>query len=146
MMFSLPRVIAAALAILLIPHLSSGLYVAIVGAAYLLWAPIPPRWTRRRRWVDLRFYSGARADEVPRAVVIGGVEEPVDVLGSWHEELAGARESARRRRFRLRVADASRLDVSRADGQARWLVERELLADLEGSEGQRKAANREGGQ
>src|SRR5207249_9851480 len=38
MLFSLPRVIAAALAIPLIPHLSSGLYVAIVGAAYLLWA------------------------------------------------------------------------------------------------------------
>ncbi len=146
MMFSLPRVIAAALAILLIPNLSSGAYVAIVGAAYLLWTPIPPRWTRRRRWVDLRFYSGARADEVPRAVVIGGEEEPVEVLGSWHEELARARGSVRRRRFRLQASDGSQIEVAREDGQDRWLVQRELLADLEGSERQRKVANREGGQ
>ena len=146
MTFSLPRVIAAALAILLIPHLSSGLYVAVVGAAYLLWAPLPPRWIRRPRWVDLRFYAGARADEVPRAVVIGGEEEPVEVLRSWHEELAGAGGSARRRRFRLQTADGSQLEVAREDGQDRWLVERELLADLEGSGGQRKAANRDGGQ
>src|SRR2546426_4856017 len=111
MMFSLPRVIAAALAILLIPHLSSGLYVAIVGAAYLLWAPIPPRWTRRRRWVDLRFYSGARADEVPRAVVIGGEEKPVEVLGAWNEEIATTR--SRRRRFRLQAEDGSRLEVTK---------------------------------
>lgn len=146
MMFSLPRVIAAALAILLIPNLSSGAYVAIVGAAYLLWTPIPPRWTRRRRWVDLRFYSGARADEVPRAVVIGGEEEPVEVLGSWHEELARARGSVRRRRFRLQASDGTQLEVAREDGQDRWLVQRELLADLEGPERQRKAANRESGQ
>ena len=145
MMFSLPRVIAAALAILLIPHLSSCLYVAVVGAAYLLWAPLPPRWIRRRRWVDL-LYAGARADEVPRAVVIGGDEEPVEVLRSWHEEVAGAGGSARRRRFRLQAADGSQLEVAREDGQDRWLVERELLADLEGSGGQRKAANRDGGQ
>ncbi len=146
MMFSLPRVISAALAILLIPHLSSGVYVAIVGAAYLLWAPVPPRWVRRRRRVDLRFYSGARADEVPRAVVIGGEEEPVDVLGSWREELADGPAPTRRWRFRLRTADGSQLEVAREDGQDRWLVERELLADLGGSEGQRNAASRESGQ
>jgi hypothetical protein len=93
--------------------------------------------------VDLRFYSGARADEVPRAVVIGGEEEPVEVLGSWHEELTGARGSARRRRFRLQASDGWQLEVARDDGQDRWLVQRELLA---GSERQRKAAKREGGQ
>jgi MFS family permease len=145
LMFSLPRVISAALAILLIPQLSSGAYVAIVGAAYLLWAPIPPRWIRRPRWVDLRFYAGARADEVPRAVVIGGDEEPVEVLGSWREQLEDGPATTRRWRFRLRASDGSVVEVARADGQSRWLL-REVPADPEESDGQRNAASRDSGQ
>lgn len=129
MMFSLPRVVSAALAILLIPHLSSGSYVAIVGAAYLLWAPIPPRWVRRPRRVDLRFYAGGRAEEVPRALVIGGEEEPVEVLGSWYEEVRPGSANHRRRRFRLRAADGWSFDVARIDGEARWLVLREIPAE-----------------
>jgi len=129
MMFSLPRVIAAALAILLIPHMSSGGYVAMVGAAYLLWAPIPPRWVRGRRWVDLRFYAGARADEVPRSVVVGGEEEPVEVLASSYESVGLGATENRRRRFQLRAADGSRFEVARADGDRRWLVVREIPAD-----------------
>ena len=141
LMFSLPRVVAAALAILLIPHLSSGVYVAMIGAAYLLWTPIPPRWVRRRRTVNLLFYEGARAEESPRSVVTGGEEEPVEVLGSWREEVADGPTTTRRWRFRLRAADGSELEVVRADGQHGWLVQREVPADAH-----RNAASRDSGQ
>jgi len=144
MMFSLPRVISAALAILLIQHLSSGVYVAIVGAAYLLWAPVPPRWVRRPRWVDLRFYAGARADEVPRAVVIGGEEQPVKALGAWNEQVAITR--SRRQRFQLQAADGSLLEVAKESAQSRWRVLAEVPADLAAEDGQRNAASRDGGQ
>jgi MFS family permease len=126
MCFALPRVVAAALAILLIPNLSSAALVALIGIAYLAWAPIPPRWVRRPRWVDLRFYAGAKADEVPRSMTIGGEEEPVEVVGSWDEELAGRLSRVRQRRFRLRTSDGSRLDVVQSDGEPRWRVQNDL--------------------
>jgi MFS family permease len=127
MCFALPRVIAAALAIVLIPNLSSAALVALIGLAYLAWAPVPSRWVRRPRWVDLRFYAGAKADEVPRAMAIGGEEEPVEVVGSWDEEVVGRRRTlARQRRFRLRTSDGSRLDVVQSDGEQRWRLENDL--------------------
>jgi MFS family permease len=119
--FSLPRVIAAALAVLLIPHLSAGWIVAACGAVYLAWAPLVPAWTGRPRWVGLRFYAGGRPDEVPRSLVVAGDEEPVvQVLGSWNER----RDGVPARRFRLRTADEV-LDVVRPDGEDRWRVERQ---------------------
>jgi hypothetical protein len=122
MCFALPRVIAAALAILLIPRLSSAALVAWIGLAYLAWAPIPTKWVRRPRWVDLRFYAGGKADEVPRSMSVGGEEEPVEVVGSWQEEATG-QDQGRRRRIRLLVPDGTRLDVVQAEGQRRWRVE-----------------------
>jgi MFS family permease len=128
MCFALPRVIAAALAILLIPHLSSATLVAVIGLAYLAWAPIPTWWVRRPRWVDLRFYAGGKAEEVPRAMAVGGEEEPVEPMASWREEVMGGRRAARQRRFRLRTSDGSRLEVVQADGERRWRVEEDLPA------------------
>jgi hypothetical protein len=55
-------------------------------------------------------YAGSRADEVPRAVEMAGVEEPVEVERSWREERSGARLLC----FRLRLPDGSRIEVSRA--------------------------------
>lgn len=123
MAYSLPRVIAAALAIYLIPHLSSRTLVFAIGLAYLAWTPIPPRWVRRPRWVDLRFYAGSKADEIPRAMVVAGEEEPIEVVGSWQEESMRDPGTLRHRRFRLRSADDARFDVVQAEGENRWRMD-----------------------
>jgi MFS family permease len=117
--FSMPRVLAAAVAVLVIPHLSAGWIVAACGALFLAWTPVLPRWATRPQWVGLRFHAGGRADEVPRSVVVAGAEEPVVVLGSWLEDRAGMRV----RRFRLRSVDGV-VDVAAPDGARRWRIER----------------------
>ena len=124
--FSMARVIAAVLAIPLIEHLSTRAIVALIGLAYLAWTPVLPWWVRRRRTVALRFYAGGRADETPRAVVIAGEEEPVELLRSWTEE----RDGERLRRFRLRTVDGEILEVSGTDDLSRWRLERELPAEV----------------
>jgi len=121
--YSMARVLAAALAIVLVPNLSTGWLVGAVGAAYLLWAPVVPWWLGRSRRVGVRFYAGGRADEVPRAILVGGEEERVEVLGSWEEEVGGRRH----RRFRLEDEDGTLLEIVQA-GQDRWRVEREIMA------------------
>ncbi|TMK85781.1 MAG: MFS transporter [Actinobacteria bacterium] len=126
MAFAMPRVIAAALAIPLIPRLSSRLIVALVGLAYLAWTPVPPWWVRRPRWVDLRFYAGARADEVPRSMVIAGDEEPIEVVASSFEEAADGTVPVRTRRLRLRTSDGSILDVAEDQRRGRWRVQSEI--------------------
>ena len=119
--YSMARVAAAVVAVPLIPLLSPGWLLAAVGAVYLLWSPVVPRWTGRPQRVRLRFYSGGRDDEIPRAISFAGEEETVEVERSWTEE----RDGERRRRFRLRLADGSRIEVSGGDG-GRWNLVREL--------------------
>src|SRR5207249_6128147 len=70
--YSMARVLAAAVAIPLIPNVSVAWLLAATGAVSVLWIPVLPWWASRPRWVRLRFYAGGRAEEVPRAVVIGG--------------------------------------------------------------------------
>jgi hypothetical protein len=130
--FSLPRVLAALVAVVAVPHLSTGVIVAIVGLLYLVWTPVLPRWIRRPRWAALRFYAGGKADEVPRAVVIGGEEQPVRVLGSAHEEVVVDGTIVRRRRFRLRAEDGELMEVTGQDGDRRWLLDRDVPADIAG--------------
>jgi predicted MFS family arabinose efflux permease len=115
------RLVAAALAIPMLPGLGVTGSVVVVGIAFLLWAPVLPRWIARRPEIVLRSYAGARADESPRSIVWGGVEEPVEVLGMWHEE----RDGARRLRFRLALADGSVVDVSRPQPDGDWRIDRE---------------------
>jgi hypothetical protein len=128
--FSLPRVLAALVAVVAVPHVSTAAIVAIVGVLYVLWTPVLPRWIRRPRWVALRFYAGGRAEETPRAVVIGGEEEAVEVLASWLEELTVANTVVRRRRFRLRAGDGELMEVTGRDGESRWRLERDVPADI----------------
>ena len=75
--------------------------------------------------IRLRFVEGASAEEWPRAVVWGGVEEPVDVLRSALDE----REGVRVRRFRLSLEDGTVIDVSRDEPDGDWRIDRELLDD-----------------
>jgi MFS family permease len=128
--FSLPRVLAALVAVVAVPHLSSAAIVAVAGILYLVWTPVLPWWIRRPRWVAVRFYAGGRADEVPRAVVIGGAEEPVTVVDERREELAVGGATVRRLRYRLRAEDGEVLEVTLRDGDERWRLERDVPADI----------------
>jgi predicted MFS family arabinose efflux permease len=119
--YNLARIVAAALAIPMIPGLGVDGSLAIVGVAFLVWSPIVGRWYGREPGLRLRFYAGGRADEVPRAIVWGGAEEPVEVVRSWREE----REGERRLGFRLALADGTELDVSRAEPDGDWRLDRE---------------------
>jgi len=120
LLFSMSRVLGVALAVPLVPRLSTGQLTALVGLAYLLFTPVLPRWVRRGAKVEVRFYAGGRADEVPRALVIGGEEEPVRVERSWLEEIDGVR----RRRFLLRTDDGETLEVVGAGDGAPWFARR----------------------
>jgi predicted MFS family arabinose efflux permease len=119
--YNLARVIAAALAIPMIPRLDVAGSLAVVGVAFLLWTPLVGRWYGREPEIAIRFYAGGRGDEVPRAIVWGGAEEPVEVVGSAREE----RNGERRLTFRLALADGTELDVSRPEPDGPWRLDRE---------------------
>ena len=119
--YSMSRVVAAGLAIVLVPHVSTGWLLGGTGVLYLVWTPALPVWVRRPRFVDVRFYAGGRGDEVPRSIVFAGEEDAVEVLRSVVEE----REGVRRRRFRVRTADGEQLEIVAEDvPAARWSIER----------------------
>jgi MFS family permease len=128
--FSLPRVAAAALAIALIPRLSAGWILAACALVYLLWSPVPVWWIERRLWVDVRFYAGGKADEVPRSILIAGEEEPVEVLRSWDEQVDKRGTIVRRRRFKLRASDGTIMEIA-SDENDRWLLTAVLSSPAE---------------
>jgi len=119
--YNLARIVAAGLAIPMLPHLGVNGSVAAVGIVFLLWTPVLPRWIGRVPEIVIRFVEGAKAEEWPRAVVWGGVEEPVEVVRSWNEE----RNGVGMRRFRLALQDGSILDVSRVEPDGSWHIDRE---------------------
>lgn len=116
--FSTARVLAAALAVVLVPRLSTGGMLALIGLGYLVWTPVLPAWAGRPQRVGVRFLAGGRADETPHAVVIGGEVEPVEVLGTRLED----RGTGPAHRFRLRTADGV-IDVAPDPGSDRWTIE-----------------------
>ncbi len=120
--YNLSRLVAAILAIPMLSTLGLERSVAAVGLVFLLWAPALPAWVRRAPEVALRFYEGARAEEWPRAVVWGGVEESVEVLRSWREERDGRRLLC----FRLALQDGTVIEVSRPEPRGPWRLDREL--------------------
>jgi hypothetical protein len=109
------------LAVVLIPRMSAGWILASCALVYLLWSPVPVRWIERWRWVDVRFYAGGKADEVPRALVIADEEEPVEVLRSWDEQVDKSGAVIRRRRFKLRASDGTIMEIA-SDENDRWLL------------------------
>ena len=119
--YSMARVLAALVAIPLIPRLSTATLLALTGCIYLAWSAVAPWWLTRPMLVGVRFYAGARADEVPRSVVVGGEEEPVELLGSRNELRGGALL----RRFSVRTPDGGRLELVGPHDGSRWLVERQ---------------------
>ncbi len=119
--YNLARVVAAALAIPMLSGLGVAGSLAAVGMAFLLWSPVVGRWFGEEPRLRLRFYAGGRADEAPRSIVWGGADEPVEVVRTWREE----REGERRLAFRLALADGTQLDVSRAEPDGLWQLDRE---------------------
>jgi MFS family permease len=119
---NLARVVAAALAIILLRALTVTTVVAGAGLVLVLWIPVIRWWLARSTSLTVRMYAGGRADEVPRTVELGGVEETVEVERSWREERAGTRLLC----FRLRLHDGTRIEVSRSEADDRWRLDREL--------------------
>jgi MFS family permease len=120
--YNLSRVVAAFIAIPMEPVLGVERSVALIGLAFLLWAPVLPRWLARSPEIVVRFYEGAKAEEWPRAVVWGGVQETVEVERSWIEERDGRRSVC----FRLGLQDGTVIEISRPEGDDRWRLSREL--------------------
>jgi MFS family permease len=120
--YNLSRVAAAFLAIPLQNAFGEAWAVAIVGVVFILWSPILPRWIGRIPELSLRFYEGARAEEDPRAVVWGGVEETVEVERRSLEDANGVR----RTRYRLRMVDGTTIEVSKVEPDGAWTLEREI--------------------
>jgi predicted MFS family arabinose efflux permease len=119
--YNLARVVAAALAIPMLEGLSDATCLVVVGVAFLLWAPVIGPWFGREPELAIRFYAGGRGDEVPRALVWGGFEEPVEPVREWREE----RDGERRLAFRLALADGTEVDVSRPEPDGPWRLDRE---------------------
>jgi predicted MFS family arabinose efflux permease len=119
--YNLARVVAAALAIPMIPHLGVGGSLMVVGTVFLLWAPVVGRWYGKVPELEIRFVAGSRADETPRAIAWGGAEEPVELVRTWREE----RDGQRRLAFRLALPDGTELDVSRPEPDGPWRLDRE---------------------
>ncbi len=120
--YNLSRVVAAFLAIPLLAAIGPEWTVALIGMIFLAWSPVLPRWVARAPEIVLRFYEGARAEEWPRSVVWGGVEETVEIDRAWLEEVDGER----RRCFRLTMQDGTVLQVSRLEPDGDWRLDREL--------------------
>lgn len=118
--YGLARPVGVALSIPLIPNLSTGALIAVIGAVYVALGPLVPWWVARPRRVEVRFHAGGRADEVPRALVVGGEEEPVELESSALVEVDGER----RRRLRLRAEDGNLIEVWAPEGSENWIVSR----------------------
>jgi MFS family permease len=112
-------VLAALLATVLRP-LTGNLGIVFVTAALYLVGGAALELARRRLRpeIEVRSYAGARADEVPRTVVWDGrTVDIAEVERSWQEERSGRRLL----RFRLRLSDGRRIEVSRDQG---WSLDR----------------------
>jgi MFS family permease len=138
--FSGARVLAALIAVALVPRLSTAELLAVVGAGYLAWTPVLPLWASRPQRIDIRFLAGGRADETPRSVVIGGEVEPVEVLSRRLED----RGSGPAPGFRLRTPDGV-IDVRREPGAGRWTIERANAVGVRTVRRARRGASSEAG-
>ncbi len=119
--YNLSRLLAAMIAVVLLPPLGEAGCAALIGVVFLLWSPVLPRWIRREPEIRLRFAAGATAEDRPVAIRWGGVEEPVEVVRSAVVE----RDGVRLRTHRLALADGTVLDVSRPEPDGAWRIDHE---------------------
>ena len=135
--YNIARLIAAALAIVMIPALSPAATMVVVGAVFLAWTPVLPAIVSRRPQIDLRMDAGRRAH---RAAVGRDARAGDGARGERRRLPAGARRRQRDRRasggpparldraagargvvgFRRHPADtSSRWDASGSSSQSR---------------------------
>jgi MFS family permease len=120
--YNAARAMAAAVAIPMFPALGTRWSLAVVGAAFLVWAPILPRWTGRAPEIELRFGAWEAENGVrPNTVVWGGVEESAESLGAW--TISG--DDGPRLAWRLALVDGTVLEVSRSQSGGPWRIDRE---------------------
>jgi MFS family permease len=114
-------VVAALIPTLIISAVGELGIIALTGVLSLAGGVALALWKRRLpEPIEVRSYAGSRGDEVPREVIWDGVSVQVaEVEGSWLEE----REGVRLLRFRLRLADGRRVEVSRGE---EWRLDRIL--------------------
>jgi MFS family permease len=120
--YNMSRLAAAFAAIALLPSVGVRGSAALMGVVFLLWAPVLPRWLRKQPEIRLTFYEGAKAEEEPRSIVWGGVDEPVEVMKSWLLEHEGERRTC----FKLALRDGTILDVSRPASGGPWRIDNEI--------------------
>jgi MFS family permease len=82
--------------------------------------PKPAEMLQPGEMVTVRAYAGARADEEPRAIVIGGHEVPIDAI-DWR---AIVEESGRRARVFVVRAAGRRIRLSHHEEDTGWQIER----------------------
>jgi hypothetical protein len=114
--------------------------IATAAIASILTAMVLRLWSRRARraeqarprvllpageFVTVRSYSGYRADEEPRAVVVGGHEMPIDRI-EWRA--VEERDGDRRRIFVVRVGD-TRVRLAYSETTSSWVVDRVLAGN-----------------
>ncbi len=116
-LYQLSRLLAAFVAIWMLPALGEAWSVAVVGVLFLAWSPVLPRWLARAPELRLEFHDGDRTR--PIRIVWGGVTEPVEVVASD--------PTAHPPSFRLAMRDGTTVDVRR-DGHD-WRIVRELEGD-----------------
>ena len=107
--YNVARLIAAALAIVMIPAMSPSATMVVVGAVFIAWTPVLPAIVSHRPQIDLQL----DADGVPGALQWGATHEPVVVL------------AANALGYRLELEDGSVIDVRRAERRPGWTVLRE---------------------
>jgi predicted MFS family arabinose efflux permease len=107
--YNLARIVAALLAVVLLPRFGAPETVAVVGVVFLLWAPVLPMLIRRSPQIDLELDAGG----TPIALHWGAAQEPVIVLAA--SDLG----------YRLQLEDGSEIDVRRATHWPGWRVLRE---------------------
>ncbi len=117
--YNAARIVAGALALVMVPALGTRGSVVAVGLVLLAWSPVLPRWLRGKPEIEVVYPRDGVG--VPLAVRWGGVEEPVEVLRSWDE----TREDARVHCLELRLLDGSVLDLHRVDPGGSWSIDRE---------------------
>ena len=95
--------------------------ILLTAALAVITAGALARWRRRvPEPIDVHSYSGSRADEAPRAIVVRGTRLAVkEVERSWLEDRGGRQL----RCFRLRLEDGRRLQVSQDEA---WSLDREF--------------------
>ncbi len=111
--YNLARLLAAGMAVPLIPALGDSGAVAAIGIAFILWTPVLPRWIARSPELSVVFTA-----EVATSILWGGVREKVEVLES------GLKEG--RTSLRLELEDGTVLDVSRTEAGDAWRLDAEV--------------------